>query len=72
MEKAALSILLCQVKGTLDMASKQAQPYPVKGGEEMTNNQTRPLLLVEDSDEDFEAFATLSCAFRGETGDAAS
>ena len=41
------------------MASKQAQPYPVKGGEEMTNNQTRPLLLVEDSDEDFEAFGRI-------------
>jgi CheY-like chemotaxis protein len=59
MEKAALSILLCQVKGTLDMANKQAQPYQVKGGEEMATNQSQPLLLVEDSDEDFEAFGRI-------------
>ena len=41
------------------MTTKQAQPYQVKDEEEMTANQTQPLLLVEDSDEDFEAFGRI-------------
>jgi CheY-like chemotaxis protein len=59
MEKAALSISHCQFKGTLYMATKQAQRYQAKVGKKMTANQTQPLLLVEDSDEDFEAFGRI-------------
>lgn len=41
------------------MENNRTQPYQVRGGEEMPNNQTQPLLIVEDSDEDFEAFGRI-------------